>query len=127
MLHGQIASNSGVDLVNLSLLKQKNIQYLALGHIHSYACDRIDENGIYCYPGCLEGRGFDECGPKGFVTIDTDTRKLSCTFIPFASRMLHRVSVDVSGASTNHAVYQKMKEAAADISKNDMVEFVLKG
>ena len=69
MLHGQIASNSGVDLVNLSLLKQKNIQYLALGHIHSYACDRIDENGIYCYPGCLEGRGFDECGPKGFVTM----------------------------------------------------------
>lgn len=127
MLHGQIVSNSGVDLVNLSLLKQKNIQYLALGHIHSYACDRIDENGIYCYPGCLEGRGFDECGPKGFVTIDTDTRKLSCTFIPFASRMLHRVNVDVSGAATNHAVYQKMKEAAADISKNDMVEFVLKG
>ena len=34
MLHGQISSACGVDQVNLNLLKGKNINYLALGHIH---------------------------------------------------------------------------------------------
>jgi DNA repair exonuclease len=127
MLHGQISSACGVDQVNLNLLKGKNINYLALGHIHTYSCEQLDCDGIYCYPGCLEGRGFDECGEKGFVLLDTDGRKITPTFIPFSSRKLHRVTVDITGAATNSAVYQTMKRASQNIDKEDMVEFILTG
>ena len=127
MLHGQISSACGVDQVNLNLLKGKNINYLALGHIHTYSCEQLDCDGIYCYPGCLEGRGFDECGEKGFVLLDTDGRKITPTFIPFSSRKLHRVTVDITGAATNSAVYQTMKRASQNIDKKDMVEFILTG
>ena len=48
-------------------LKNKNIDYLALGHVHKYKMEKLDNRGIYCYSGCLEGRGFDECGDKGCV------------------------------------------------------------
>lgn len=111
MLHGQISTVCEVDQVNLNLLKGKNIQYLALGHIHTYICEQLDRDGIYCYPGCLEGRGFDECGEKGFVVLDTDARKLKPEFIPFSTRQLHRVRADITGASTNSAVYQEMKKS----------------
>lgn len=127
MLHGQISSACGVDQVNLNLLKGKNINYLALGHIHTYSCEQMDCDGIYCYPGCLEGRGFDECGEKGFVVLDTDGRKIAPTFIPFSSRKLHRVTVDITGAATNSAVHQAMKRASQNIDKKDMVEFILTG
>lgn len=127
MLHGQISSACEVDQVNLNLLKGKNINYLALGHIHTYSCEQLDCDGIYCYPGCLEGRGFDECGEKGFVVLDTDGRKIMPSFIPFSSRKLHRVTVDITGAATNSAVHQAMKRASQNIDKKDMVEFILTG
>ncbi len=127
MLHGQVGSASGADCVNLNSLRGRSIHYLALGHIHTYSCQRLDRDGVYCYPGCLEGRGFDECGEKGFVVLDTDARRAEPVFVPFASRQLHRVEVDVTGLATNSQVYQKMREAARGISERDMVEFLLTG
>lgn len=127
VLHGQIGSASGIDQVNLKRLQGKNIDYLALGHIHSYSADKLDTTGYYCYPGCLEGRGFDECGEKGFVLLDITEGRGSSEFIPFAQRKLHRISVDITGLASNIEVMRKMDEAAAEISADDMVEFVLTG
>ena len=64
VLHGQESEYSARDkaeIIHLTALKNKGIDYLALGHIHSYKQERLDARGVYCYPGCLEGRGFDEC------------------------------------------------------------------
>jgi len=74
-LHGQVAKykkDMQAEEINLSALQNKYIDYLALGHIHEYQFERIDYRGSFCYPGCLEGRGFDECGEKGFVILTID-------------------------------------------------------
>ena len=126
-LHGQTATASGVDLVHLKRLQEKGIDYLALGHIHSFVCERLDSTGIYCYPGCLEGRGFDECGDKGFVLLDTANAGIIPRFVPFACRKLHRVSVDITGLNGNAEILRKMDEECAEISSDDMVEFFLTG
>lgn len=127
MLHGQTSTVSGVDNVNLTLLKNKNIQYLALGHIHKYSWGQLDRDGIYCYPGCLEGRGFDECGKKGFVVLDTDARKIEPAFIPFSLREIHNIEIDITGCLNNTEIYNAMKKETRDIQKDDMVEFILTG
>lgn len=127
MLHGQIGSSCGVDQVNLNRLKGRGIDYLALGHIHAYACERLDEKGIYCYPGCLEGRGFDECGEKGFVLLNVDEDGISSSFVPYAARRLHRIPVDVSGLESNAAAEIALREAAREVPSEDMVEFLLEG
>ena len=78
VLHGQESEYSARDkaeIIHLTALKNKGIDYLALGHIHSYKKERLDARGVYCYPGCLEGRGFDECGEHGFVMLDIDELK----------------------------------------------------
>lgn len=127
VLHGQIGTVSGEDAVNLNLLKNKGIDYLALGHIHSYTLERLDNRGVYCYCGCLEGRGFDECGDKGFVLLDVEDGKVTPSFVPFASRRLHRVPVDITGLTKSAQIAQTMKQAAQTISAEDMVEFLLTG
>lgn len=75
----------------------------------------------------MEGRGFDECGPKGFVLLSIDSGRIQHEFVPFSCRQLHRISVDITGLSKNSAIGQKMKEAAQNISSEDMVEFLLSG
>ena len=71
---------------------------------------------VYCYSGCLEGRGFDECGQKGFVVLDIDDEKLTAgfSFVPFAYRSLYTLYVDVTGAMTTQDVAVKMEKAISD-------------
>lgn len=127
MLHGQVSTQCGPDMINLTKLRGRNIQYLALGHLHTFQTETLHAGCVYCYPGCLEGRGFDECGPKGFAVLDTDARQIVPTFVPFSKRALHRVEVDISGCATNSAVYELIKKQVAGISHDDMVECILTG
>ena len=85
------------------------------------------DKGIYCYAGCLEGRGFDECGAKGFVLLTVDSGRIQHEFVPFSCRQLHRISVNITGLTKNSEIGQKMKETTQNISSNDMVEFLLSG
>ncbi len=127
MLHGQISTQPGPELIALPKLRNKNIDYLALGHIHSYQKGRLDDRGELCYCGCLEGRGFDECGEKGFVLLETDGRGLHSRFVPFAARKLHEVSVDITDAETVTQILTRMEQAVIGISPDDLVKFILRG
>jgi DNA repair exonuclease SbcCD nuclease subunit len=105
MLHGQESEGSVKDkaeIINLKALRNKGIDYLALGHVHAYKKSSLDPRGTYCYAGCLEGRGFDECGEHGFVVLDVDetTGNYTQEFVPFAQRTLYTVNVDVTGCQT---------------------------
>lgn len=126
-LHGQIATQPGQELVCLPSLKGKNIDYLALGHIHSYSCQPLDVDSVCCYSGCLEGRGFDECGEKGFVLLEIQPKQIRSTFVPFACRTLYEVNVDITGKTTVSQIQQAMNQAAEGISADSMVKFTLQG
>lgn len=134
MLHGQ-ESETGVkdkaEVINLRGLKNKGIDYLALGHIHAYKEDMLDARGTYCYPGCLEGRGFDECGEHGFVLLDIDeeTGRYTKEFIPFASRRLYTMEVDVTDCMTSGEIRERISKEAEKMGyKRDcLVKIVLTG
>ena len=114
-------------MINLNLLKNRGIAYLALGHLHTYQTGRLSDGGIYCYPGCLEGRGFDECGEKGFVLLTVEGGSVAHEFVPFSARQLHRVQTDITGLTQNAQIAQRMREQARGLSPEDMVEFLLTG
>ena len=108
MLHGQTAATSGADKINPAKLADKNIDYLALGHIHSYSENKLDDRGRYAFSGCLEGRGFDEIGQKGFVLIEIENG-VKTTFIPFAERTIEEYEVNISGTENGYGAYQAIK------------------
>lgn len=125
VLHGQVGSGAGC--IQLSRLREKHIDYLALGHVHSFATGRLDSRGIWCYSGCLEGRGFDECGEKGFVLLNVGGGKVETEFVPFAARTLYDVPVDITGLTTVTQIQGAMDQAAAGISGDALVKFTLTG
>ena len=109
MLHGTAGEQSGDGFVSLRELKNRNIDYLALGHYHSYKQDSLDIRGTYAYSGCLEGRGFDETGEKGFVLLEVD-EKINAVFVPFALRTIRELFVDVGDCSNAYKCYKKICE-----------------
>lgn len=114
--------------IKLSELKNKNIDYLALGHLHEFSSGNLDDRGVYAYSGCLESRGFDESGRKGFVLIDTETKEYN--FITGQSvRTMHLIRVDISSLTSYREICRAIDN---EIEKNgatekDMIKIVLTG
>lgn len=96
MLHGSIEE--------LPRLAEQNIDYLALGHIHGFSEVKLNIRGKSVYSGCLEGRGFDEIGVKGFVVLDTDTMKYE--FVKNSVRVIEEYTIDVSKATDSYEAYK---------------------
>lgn len=134
VLHGQLSSYGSAgrsDDIDIHLLSNRNIDYLALGHIHEYRRGVLPPGGVFCYPGCLEGRGFDETGERGFVLLDVNTRtgRIEDTFIPFAKRRFLEIDVDITGCWTTMDISEKIGEALRGSScrQSDLLKLVLRG
>lgn len=129
-MHGQVADYKGKqvsDVISLPELRGKNVNYLALGHYHTFSTGNIDDKGLYAYSGCLDGRGFDETGEKGFVVIDTDINDF-ISFVPFSTRQYQSFSFDVSGYSDwLSAREQLVNEIKTKIDSKNLVKVIITG
>ena len=121
--HGQAVNYSTTQDVSLTDLANKNVNYLALGHVHSYRVEKLDAKGVWAYPGCLVGRGFDECGDKGFILHDTDLR---LTQFITVSHLFYETEFDVTNF---YNVYDAEREISSLLTmpKESLVRLTLKG
>lgn len=127
VLHGTLADRSSDGIIGLRDAEGLGIDYLALGHFHSYSKCEIDNRGIAVYSGTPEGRGFDEVGECGFCLIDTDGEHLSYSFIPHAKRRVVIKQVDVTSLSGRVEIDEAIATALADVRSEDIVRVVLTG
>ncbi len=130
MLHGMITeygAKNQTEEIPLRELREKNIDYLALGHLHSYRLEQLDERGMWCYCGCLEGRGFDECGRKGYVELEISKGTVVPTFVPFAGREIHEIPVDITGLMTQEEIQKRVRLSVQEYPSKDLVKICLKG
>ncbi len=127
ILHGEEAAHSECDgKISFDEIKGKNINYLALGHYHSYSKRTVDGCSIV-YSGTPEGRGFDETGEKGFSLIECTDGTLRDGFVKFAQRRLHDLRADISAAHSTADVERIAEAALADIPSHDLVRLTLVG
>lgn len=94
VLHGQVAEykpKNDAPEISLPKLTNKNIDYIALGHIHDFKIEKLDSRCSWCYSGCLEGRGFDECGKKGFVLLDIKNNKVQANLFLFQNGLSRKL------------------------------------
>lgn len=78
-------SGGNYNPITESQIAASGLDYLALGHVHSRRVGRAGQT-VYAYPGCLMGRGFDECGQKGLLRLDVSTEDIKIRFLPIFSR-----------------------------------------
>ena len=124
LLHGDVGMrDSKYRPISVDSIAKSGLSYLALGHVHQ--CSDIQTVGktAWAYPGCLEGRGFDELGEKGFFfgTVDRDSVKLR--FVSFALRRYELLNVDVTDAEPMDAILRKLPLQ----TESDIYRIVLTG
>ena len=121
-MHGQPSNGEDKYEINLKNLTGKHIDYLALGHLHTHTEGRLDERGKYAFSGCLEGRGFDETGAKGFVLLETDEMTglggIKSTFVINNTRSFEERTVDVSDTSDPFAACALVKSLLPTDGRN---------
>ncbi len=128
VLHGELRERTASpESIGIKDAVGKRIDYLALGHYHSYSKVGIDERGYAVYSGTPEGRGFDETGEKGYVIIDTGAKRVECGFRKFAKRRLHIERVDITGILRTSDIGDRVRSAVREIPQSDMVRIELVG
>ncbi len=129
LLHGEVRQSGtpANGTVLLPALRDKGIDYLALGHYHSFEEGGLDERGKWCYSGTPEGRGFDECGPKGFVLLNIENGELSSRFVPFAQREIEECKVDISGLEGELEIEERVLSALSCRPSKNILRVLLIG
>ncbi len=125
LLHGDLGSE-----IPLSAVQEKGIDYLALGHIHKPTTvkEKLDSRGFYRYCGCLEGRGFDEVGARGFFLLDVVDGKLKDEkFLSLGKRTAHCKEADISACKGYMDLERAVENAVRGIPESDFVKVVLTG
>ncbi len=96
-VHGDVDGRGRYGSIAPAEIAESGLTYLALGHIHAGTGMRRTGETYWAYPGCPEGRGFDELGDKGVLLGRIEGERLTLDFVPLAGRRYEILSVDVSG------------------------------
>lgn len=70
-VHGEVGLSGSYAPIDPRSLERSGADYAALGHIHAWVSGKAGTT-LWAYPGCPEGRGFDELGPKGALIVSFD-------------------------------------------------------
>ena len=108
--HGDMSgANSTTGPVTKADIAAGGFDYIALGHIHK-GTDVQCENGVfYAYPGCLEGRGFDEQGVKGALYGTLEKGKADLKPVRFSRRRFESAVVDIGGITEKTVALEKIR------------------
>lgn len=127
ILHGELRDKTREGgIIGLSDFDKLNIDYMALGHYHTYSVRQFGR-GAAVYAGTPEGRGFDETGEKGFCLIDTDGERVTHRFIPSAKRKLLIEEIDISDAETTADIWGLIEKRISGIGRENILRVLLTG
>lgn len=123
VLHGDISHNSNYLPLNLQDLKNLNMDYIALGHIHKPQI--LADNIAYC--GCPEPLDFGEEGERGIIEGTIVDKKLNIKFLPFSKRKFIVREVEVDENMNYLEIIERIKELSQGNREKDFYRISLKG
>lgn len=105
-VHGEVDGRGEYGPISREDIARSGLDYLALGHIHQASGLQREGDTFWAYPGCSEGRGFDELGSKGVLYVEAEPGNCRAEFVPLCRRRYQVLSVDVTGAEDLAAAVQ---------------------
>ena len=138
LLHGALYQGTpkgdslqGEEGIFLKNLEKLPLSYIALGHIHKGGEGKLNNGALWAYPGCLQGRGFDEEGERGFLylKVEEEKKEIRKEFIPIKQGEFRILEIELQGDEGTLACLKKIEEEMekASISKEDSLRILLKG
>ena len=123
-----VQGEEGIFLKNLEKLL---LSYIALGHIHKGGEGRLNNGALWAYPGCLQGRGFDEEGERGFLylKVEEEKKEIRKEFIPIKQGEFRILEIELLEDEGTLACLKKIEVEMekAGIAKEDSLRIILKG
>ena len=114
-LHGAVNEpGSAYGNISREQIARSGFAYLALGHIHQYSGAQNEGTSCWVYPGCPEGRGFDETDDKGAVLAEVENGRVDVRFVPLCRRRYRILHADVTDTTPLDALERVMPETAAE-------------
>lgn len=117
-LHGEVGiKDSCYNAISEEQISASNMDYIALGHKHKCSGLKKAGNTYYAWPGCPEGRGFDETGEKSVYIADIDGHNVSIKQVCVCERKYVEESVYAD----------ELNDFFSNVSSADLLRVVLKG
>ena len=138
LLHGALYQGTpkgdslqGEEGIFLKNLEKLPLSYIALGHIHKGGEGKLNNGALWAYPGCLQGRGFDEEGERGFLylKVEEEKKEIHKEFIPVKQGEFRILEIELLEDEGTLAGLKKIEDEMekAGISKEDSLRIILKG
>ena len=138
LLHGALYQGTpkgdslqGEEGIFLKNLEKLPLSYIALGHIHKGGEGKLNNGALWAYPGCLQGRGFDEEGKRGFLylKVEEEKKEIRKEFIPIKQGEFRILEIELLEDEGTLACLKKIEDEMekAGISKEDSLRIILKG
>ncbi len=124
VMHADTESNSRYNPITSDEISKSGLDYLALGHIHSFSGILKIGSVTYAYPGVLEPGGFDETGECGVIFGEVFKKGTSLGFYPVSARKYHHLIHDITGFSSHEQVISSLQNI---ITKDDFYKVELIG
>ena len=110
--HGDPASaHSRYGPIPQKEIAASGLDYLALGHLHTASGLLRAGKTWYAWPGCPEGRGFDETGDKGVYLGQWEAGRVKLEFLPLARRRYLTPQIDITGRDPADALEAYIRTA----------------
>lgn len=122
--HGDMETMGRYGTISKEAVARSGIDYLALGHVHTHIPPQHIGNTVWAYPGCPEGRGFDELGEKGILYLEISKEEVRSEFIPTSQRRYEIITLDLSDET--NAVAAILGAMPRDMTQ-DICRIILKG
>ena len=122
-VHGDVTTpDSLYGPISQNEIAESGLDYLALGHIHKSSGLQRTGKTWWAYPGCPEGRGFDETGEKGVLLLRAKPGEVSGTFVPLGRHRYEECVVDVTGREPLDAILAAVSgDTSRDIYRLELV------
>ncbi len=100
--------------VSEEMVRAFGADYYAYSHVHNPPEPRRAGSAVWAFCGCLEGRDFGECGPKGALLIEAEKEGgepvINARRLRFSKRRYETGELSVDGAVSRDEIMTKINE-----------------
>lgn len=130
-IHGDISNiENGNDYNPMTLMDigDSNLDYIGIGHRHSFSEIKKERNTFYAYAGCPQGRGFDELEDKGIIIGEVAKGYVDLNFRRTSKRNYYHIEIDITGALGYEDIKNKiLSEIKKEDRESNFYKIELKG
>ena len=124
IIHGSLNASETLEKnynpMSSNLIKEKEFDYIALGHIHK----RDDQTNIV-YPGSLIPLGFDELGEHGMIIGNFEKNNLKIEFKKIAEKEFEEIEINCTEIISKEELIEKIN--SLNLNENKLYKIILNG